>query len=336
MAAQLFKRLKPALKIVISLALLAYTIHLVDWRKGLALVPQANIYLMVLAVALLTLERVVSVFKWLLLLRAKDAPVSFWRLFIINYVGGFWGLILPSSVSADIVRGYYLSRTAAGLSLTVTSMLVDRIIAGLALVSLAGVGAWLAGDQFGLVHHRVVIVAGVAACALAVTLLFRPASLRRIDRHIIQRLTRWNLNRHIRNWVVSCLEYRRYPGLLLLSYLLSILVQIIRVLIFYTVALGFNVHAPLFYYLIFIPLIMVLIMLPVSFNGIGIREGSFVAFFAMVGVSSADAFVVSFTVSLLTTLTTAVGGLIYLCDKGGDDGAASTNRQPVFRPDQEA
>jgi len=66
----------------------------------------------------------------------------------------------------------------------------------------------------------------------------------------------------------------------------------------------------------FIPLIMVLIMLPVSFNGIGIREGSFVAFFAMVGVSSADAFVVSFTVSLLMTLTTAFGGLIYLFDKG--------------------
>ncbi|MBU4198698.1 MAG: flippase-like domain-containing protein [Verrucomicrobia bacterium] len=318
-----FSHIKPVIKIVISLLLLGYTMYLVDWRSGLDLVPRANIGLMLLAVFLLTLERVVSVFKWLLLLRAKGSDVSFWRLFIINYVGGFWGLILPSSVSADIVRGYYLAKTTAGLALTVTSMLVDRVIAGLALVTLAAVSVWLAGDRFGFVHHRAVVVLGVAACVLAVFLLFRPSSLRWINQQIVQRITHWiamryewNLNRHIHAWVQSCLEYRRYPGLLVLSFLSSILVQIIRVLIFYTVALGFNVHAPLLYYLMFIPLIMVLIMLPVSFNGIGIREGSFVAFFAMVGVSSADAFVVSFTVSLLTTLTTAVGGLIYLFDKG--------------------
>jgi uncharacterized protein (TIRG00374 family) len=320
-----FARIKPLIKIVISLGLLAYTMHLVDWRNGLALVPRANIALMILAVVFLTLERVVSVVKWLLLLRVKEPSISFWRLFIINYVGGFWGLILPSSVSADIVRGYYLSRTAAGLAVTVTSMLVDRIMAGLALVSLAGVGAWLAGDKFGFVHHRAVIAVGVVVCALAVCWLFRPASLRWIDRRIVQHITRWNLNKHIRGWVVSCLEYRSHPGLLVLSFLLSVLVQVIRVLIFYTVAVGFNVHAPALYYFMFIPLIMVLIMLPISFNGIGIREGAFVAFFAMVGVGSADAFVVSFSVSLLTTLTTAVGGIIYLFDKGSSAPAAAAS-----------
>lgn len=316
MAAQLFTRLKTALKIVVSLGLLAYLLRLVEWRQALALAPKADIFLLILAVALLTLERVVSVFKWLLLLRAKQANVSFGRLFIINYVGGFWGLILPSSVSADIVRGYYLSRTAAGLSLTVTSMVVDRVIAGVALVSLACAGAWLAGDRFGWVHHRAAIVVGLAAGAAAVFLLFRPAFLGWLDRRIVRRLTYWSLDRRIRDWAASCLEYRRQPGLLAASYLCSILVQVIRVLIFYTVALAFDVHAPLLYYLLFIPLIMVLIMLPISFNGIGIREGSFVAFFAMVGVNSADAFVVSFAVSLLTTLTTAVGGLIYLLDHG--------------------
>lgn len=317
------QRIKPLLKIAISLALLAYTLHLVDWRGGLQLVPRANPALLVLAVALLTLERVVSVAKWLLLLRVKEAAVSFWRLFIINYVGGFWGLILPSSVSADIVRGYYLARTPAGLSLTVASMLVDRMLAGLALVTMAGISAWLAGDRFGFVHHRVWIAAGIAACALAAALLFQPASLRWIDQRIFQHLSRWlatrrawDLSQRLRAWIVSCLEYRRYPGRLILAFLLSVLVQVIRVLIFYTVAEGFGVRAPALYYFLFIPLIMVLIMLPVSFNGIGIREGSFVAFFAMVGVSSADAFVVSFTVSLLTTLTTALGGLIYLLDKG--------------------
>ena len=318
-----FTRIKPIIRMVISLLLLAYTMHLVDWRRGLALVPRADLSLMILTVILLTLERVVSVCKWLLLLRARGSTVSFWRLLIINYVGGFWGLILPSSVSADIMRGYYLARTPAGLSLTVTSMLVDRIMGGLALVALAGTGAWLVGDRFGFVHHRAIMVIGIVVCVLAGVLLLRPSSLRWINQHIVQRITRWlatrhawNLNQHIQAGIQSCLEYRRYPGLLVLSFLLSLLMQGIRILVFYTVAVGFNVYAPVLYYFMFIPLIMVLIMLPISFNGIGIREGSFVGFFALVGVSSADAFVVAFTVSLLTTLTTAMGGLIYMVDNG--------------------
>lgn len=318
-----FTRIKPVIRIIISLLLLAYTMYLVDWRRGLALVPRADLALMILAVIFLTLERLVSVFKWLLLLRARGSTISFWRLLIINYIGGFWGLVLPSSVSADIVRGYYLARTPAGLALTVTSMLVDRIMGGLALVVLAVTGAWLVGDRFGFVHHRAMIVIGIAVGALAAVLLFRPAALRWIDQRIVQRITRWlatrhewNLNQHIHAGIQSCLEYRRYPGLLVLSFLLSLLMQGIRILVFYTVAVGFNVYAPMLYYFMFIPLIMVLIMLPISFSGIGIREVSFVGFFALVGVSSADAFVVSFTVSLLTTLTTALGGIIYMADKG--------------------
>ncbi len=315
---------KPALKIAVSLGLLAWLLCLVDWRQVLALAPRANPGLMLLAVALLTLERVVSVAKWLLLLRARETSVSFGRLFIINYVGGFWGLVLPSSVSADIVRGYYLARTAAGLGNTVSSMLADRILSGLALVCLAGAGAWLAGDRFGLVHHRAAMLGLLALAAAAAALLFRPEFLRRLDagcRRLAPRRLERQLGR-LRDWAASCLEYRRQPARLALAFALSLLMQGLRVLVFYATAAGFGVQAPLAYYFLFIPLITVLIMLPFSFGGIGIREGSFVAFFAVVGVPAADAFTVSFAVSILTTLTSAVGGLIYLCDRGVPAGPA--------------
>jgi hypothetical protein len=82
------------------------------------------------------------------------------------------------------------------------------------------------------------------------------------------------------------------------------------------------------YYFIFVPLIMLLIMLPVSFNGFGVREGSFVVFFARVGVPSSQAFIISFVVSVLTTLMTAVGGVVYMFDKSAaapEDGRRMTD-----------
>jgi len=308
--------LKQSFKIIISLLLLLWLARSVDWRHCLQLARQADPWMMVLAVVLLTAERVLSVVKWRLFLTVRNANVSFWRLFVINYVGGFWGLVLPSSVSADIVRGYYLSRATSDLSLTISSMAVDRTISGLALVLLGCLGGWYAGYCAGLeyMHHLIPLIAIVTF--LGVALLFQKHFLRMIDRRIIRRFSAWKIAHTLRKWIIACLEYKRYPKMLGWAFLLSLAVQVVRVLVFYVVALGFDIHAPIVYYFVFIPLIMVLIMLPVSLNGIGVREVSFVGFFtAIAGMTKNEAFIIPFAVSILTTLTTAVGGVIYMFDK---------------------
>lgn len=307
--------IKQAIKVAVSLFLLSWLLATIDWRGCMPIIARADWVMMLLAVVLLTMERVLSVAKWLLFLKIKGSSVSFWRLFIINYIGGFWGLVLPSSVSADIVRGYYLSRVTADLKLTVTSMAADRFISGVSLVCVAFVGGWYAGCKPGLEHLRLVTVILGAVTAAVLAILFNSAFLRWFDRKILARLNMWRFVQIARQWMASCLEYRQYPTLLIKSFGLSIAVQAMRVFIFYVVSLGFGLHAPLVYFVVFVPLIMVLIMLPVSLNGIGVREVSFVGFFAMAGLPEIGAFVVSFTVSILTTLTTALGGIIYMFDR---------------------
>jgi len=315
-------RIKQLLKVTLSLALLAYLIRLIDWRNSLQLALQADFMMMIIAVALLTLERVLSVVKWRLFLTVKGSKITFWRLFIINYVGGFWGLILPSSVSADIVRGFYLSKATSDLNLTVISMAADRFISGISLVCIACLGGWYAGYRPGFqrLHSLILMIAIITAAAVA--LLFHHGFLRWLDGRVIKKFIDWKIVQLTRKWLVSCLEYQKYPGLLALAFLLSLSVQVVRVLVFYVVALGFNLHAPMIYYFVFIPLIMVLIMLPVSINGIGVREVSFVGFFSLAGMPESGAFAISFAVSVLTTLTTAVGGIIYMLDKGPSGQAA--------------
>lgn len=307
--------IKQLLKFGVSLLLLFFTLRLIDWRGSLELAGRANPGLLAVAVGLLLAERILSVSKWLLLLRAKGSPITFWRLLVINYIGGFWGLVLPSSVSADIVRGYYLSKSTANVSLAVTSMVIDRLMGALSLVCLGCVSAWMVGDTFGLANARL-IVAGVAGgSVLAIALLFNNDLMHWVDRRIIQRVADRKIIHQVRRWIVACLQYRQYPRTLVASFLLTGFVQMLRVLVFYAVAVSFGVHVSVTYYFIFVPLIMLLIMLPVSFNGFGVREGSFVVFFARVGVPSSEAFIISFVVSVLTTLMTAVGGVIYMFDK---------------------
>ena len=320
--------IKQLLKFGVSLLLLFFTLRLIDWRGSLELAGRANPLLMAVAVGLLLAERILSVSKWLLLLRAKGSRITFWRLLVINYIGGFWGLVLPSSVSADIVRGYYLAKSTANVSLAVTSMLVDRLMGALSLVLLGCISAWMVGDTFGLVHARLFAASVAVACALGIALMFYDGFIRWVDRLIVQRAAGWKVIRPVHQWIASCFEYRQYPNTLVASFLLTVFVQMLRVLIFYAVAVSFGIRVPVTYYFIFVPLIMLLIMLPVSINGIGVREGSFVVFFARVGVPSSEAFIISFAVSVLTTLMTAVGGIIYMFDKSAIKPMAVNPEQP--------
>ena len=307
--------IKQLLKFGVSLALLFFILRLIDWRGSLELAGRANLGIMAMAAGLLLAERILSVTKWLLLLRAKGSRITFWRLLVINYIGGFWGLVLPSSISADIVRGYYLAKSTANVSLAVTSMLVDRLMGALSLVILVCISAWMVGDTFGLAHARLIAAGVVVACALGIALLFHDGFISWVDRVIIQRASGWKAMRPVRQWLASCFEYRQYPNTLVASFLLTVFVQMLRVMVFYVVAVSFGIRVPVTYYFIFVPLIMFLIMLPVSINGIGVREGSFVAFFALMGIPSSEAFIISFSVSVLTTLMTALGGIIYMFNK---------------------
>ncbi len=306
-------------KIAVSLLLLVSILRLIDWRESLALVRGANPARLAAgagaAVGLLLAERALSVAKWLLLLRARGARITFWRLLVINFIGGFWGLVLPSSISADIIRGVYLSKSTANVSLSVTSMLVDRLMGAVSLVVLGCASAWMVGDACGLAHVRLITAALAAGSLLGLALLFHRGFIAWVDRQTLARMAGRRFIRPVRQWLASCFEFRRYPGVLAASLVLTLLVQMLRVLVFYAVAAGFGVAAPALAYFIIVPLIMLLIMLPISVNGIGVREGSFVAFFRLMGVPPAESFAISFGVSVLTTLITALGGIFYMADR---------------------
>ncbi len=307
--------LKFIIKLILSITALAYIIiYLLDWKEAIKIAKDANLIILFSIVILLTLERIVGVFKWWLLLVIKKCQISFWRLFVINYVGGFWGLILPSSVSSDLIRGYYLAKHIKSISLTVATMALDRFVAVFALIVLGCLSAIIIGNTFFPYTRQIAIFILI----ISVLLTSLAASRRMVNKILFAAPQNWQEKKwysHLRSLATTILEYKQHPSILIVSLVSSFILQAIRVVIFYVAALAFGVDISLLYYFIFVPFILCLMMLPISFNGIGLREGSFVAFFALLGMERHTGFVISFAVSLITTITTAVGGIIYLFDK---------------------
>jgi len=91
----------------------------------------------------------------------------------------------------------------------------------------------------------------------------------------------------------------------------SIGVQILRIIQAYCLGRALAIDLPLVAYFTFIPLILLVMLLPVSINGIGPSQVAFVWFFGRVGVPDAQAFALSVLFVALGIVGNLPGGFLY-------------------------
>ena len=79
----------------------------------------------------------------------------------------------------------------------------------------------------------------------------------------------------------------------------------------YLVARAIGVTISVWYFVLFVPIVSVVLMLPVSMSGLGVREGAYVYLFGQAGVSTAQALTMSLLIYALRVVAGLVGGLLY-------------------------
>jgi uncharacterized protein (TIRG00374 family) len=273
------------------------------------------------AVALVLLDRALMAYRWLVLLRAIAAerrpPLgSVLRVF---FVSTFVGSFLPS-VGGDLVRAYGLSRHNVDAAESAASVLMDRVL-GIASILLAGFGGLvLAGARF--VDAAVVITlgAGLLVCAIAALVVFtdRAASMARA-------VTAWlplaRVQRLAAALVDATRRYADHRGALGSVLVGSLLVQILRIVQAYCLGRALGIVAPAAVYFAFVPLILLIMLLPITVNGLGTSQVAFVWFFGQAGVPEAPAFALSILFVALGVVGNLPGALLSVTpDRSGRSG----------------
>ena len=266
------------------------------------------------SVLLVLLDRVLMAYRWLALLRPvlrppAPSPRAIIRVF---FVTGYLGFFLPG-IGGDAVRTYALNRLAVPVSDAFASVFVDRLLSIIAMVLLAILGVIVSRD---LMQDRGIVI-GLAAmivlCTGGMLLVFSPfvgnVSL------AIARWLHWSpLERIADAAVTGVSQYARYHGVLALVFAGSIVVQVLRVLQAVCLGYALALTVPVGVYFAFIPVILIVMVLPISVNGIGTGQVAFVALFTRAGVSAADAFTLSVLYIALGLVGSLPGGVLYLFD----------------------
>jgi uncharacterized protein (TIRG00374 family) len=304
------------LKTAVSISLLLFIILNINWSEVAANLKTANYFFLSITVLLFFIERSEITYKWHLLIRVRGIMISFARLFVINLIGSFWGLFIPSSLGTDVARGYYLVKDSAEKSVSVSSVFVDRILGIFSIFLLALISVTFAGDLLSKYNIKFYVYL-FSAVLLIVFYLFQKEETANFLGKILIKIKYKKFGDMFIKLHKSILEYKKYPRTLLLSFLLTVMAHASRVIIFYFIALSFNISVPLVYFFLFVPILTLVLMVPISIGGLGVGEGAFVAFFSLAGVSLSNCVTIAFTNSILNTLFTLSGGVLYLFYSNG-------------------
>jgi len=312
-APQLPARLSRLLpRLVVAAGLTAYILWRSHPRAVLAAAAGADWRPMAVAVLLVLVDRTLMAYRWIVLLctvdRARRPPLG--ALMRIFFVSTFVGTFLPASIGSDAVRAFSLARKNVSGGDAVASVFMDRILGVASLLLMGLVGLPLVR---GTAASRPIVFALAVAGGLCLATLLLVFSRRagRAAASVLERLPLTAVRQVGHRVLESIRKYSAYPRQLVNVLLCSIAVQALRIVQAYYLGRGLGIEAPLATYFAFVPLILMVMLLPVTFNGIGTSQAAFVWFFARAGVDAAPAFALSVLFVALGIVGNLPGGLLY-------------------------
>jgi hypothetical protein len=245
------------------------------------------------AVGLFLLAQIASAVRW----RLFAQPLGFhspWRDFINFYfVGMFFNLLLPTSVGGDVVRAWYLDGGSGRRLASFLSVFVDRFSGLLVLLGLACVADMFCPITLPFwIGVSVWVTAGCAVLGLVSLALARRAERTTLEAgpgHSALPAPRSPLRSLTVSISHSLTLFLGRPRLLLTTTSLSLLVQGVNVVLVWLLGTAIGAPVPASYYGIVVPMVTLLTLLPVSLNGMGVREGGMVLFLAPLGIPSSTA-----------------------------------------------
>ncbi len=283
-------------KLLVSAALLSYLLTLIDLETLLSRFTSIKWGFLALAVVMLLSQISLSSLKWQLILKSDAVEFSYFFLLRTYLIGNFFSLFLPSSFGGDIYRVITIKNRSASLIKSTSSVLFDRLTGLLALISIAAF-SYLALPKS---SHKILVlvcyIASLSCFALAASETF----YKKLD------LARSRFLSKAAHMLRSFGTYGRDKKLILMALSISFVFQFSVVVIIKLYCMALDIDMLFSYLLVIVPLILLTEMLPISINGIGVRDSAFVFFFVWLGYSSEE----GFAVALLLLVTRYSFGLI--------------------------
>lgn len=303
--------LKLAVGLLIVVLLLIFKVNLA--KVGEAFV-QSHPGWILLAGALHIIGLLISAYRWQLLLRVSDVTAPIKGLIVSYLIGGFFNNFLPTRVGGDVYRVIDSKRYSGSLLRPFAVIIVERLtgIYGLILIGIAALAFY---PRFHEVRGLATALFILALAGFIFTIVFYGSNrfsqwLKAVTARFPAKISTKLLAMFEAFW-----HFSRSKKIVFYAFLLGILLQFNVILYYFFIARGLDMPLKLLEASIVVPILICIQLLPLTPNGIGVREFSYIYLLKPFGVTEAQAVAFSFWDYILTFAYGLVGGILYLTRK---------------------
>lgn len=301
------KNLQLAVKGAATIALLWLSLRHLDMAQIRQQLANGSLSLLALAVVMMAATLWLIAVRWQIVLNAMGSQLGVARLTGHNFVGFFFSQAVPSAVGEGI-RVWLIYRDGATPVQAISSVIIERLAALCVFVLFASIGLPTILRAMGMPELiwpvELAIYGGVIIGVCAIRIISKNAWLRtfKLGRRLVQlAVDAWNL--------VS------RPQALVGFLLCTLCVQFLSCMAVWVVskAIGFKISVGAI--LTVMPSVFVLLGLPISIAGWGLREGAMGLGLGLLGVATSDAIATSIIFGLVNLIVGLIGGGVWLLRK---------------------
>jgi len=293
------------LKVLVSLGLITFLISQVDFSKIINILKNVDIAMIFYSLFFLTIQVFIATTRWKYVLTCQKIAIDYKNTLQILWSGLFFNQAMPSSVGGDVVRGYYLKKQGITLGRATLGVLIDRLfgMVGLVLLVLASLPLLFQLVDNPIARTGVLLIAfGISFTLL---LVFFTDKLLGNFSHLKLIRGFYSLSQDGRHCISE-----RYNGFIIL--LISILIHLISVLAVMILSAGLGLDIEWGGFLLMVPLVGLMMVVPISIAGWGVREGVMVVGFGYLGVTPESSLALSILYGLSMLAVALPGGIIWM------------------------
>lgn len=299
------------LRIIITIFLLYIIFKKINFSNTVKIVQSSNIFYFMLSAILVFFFNLFSVYRWRFSLYQNSVYIKYSTLLRFHLISIFAQNFLPASIGGDVVKSILAFRGNPKIRVA-SSILISRISGIFALGILVNFSLFFLSENGGIIYKLKWVSLSVFFMFI---LLYIVIFNRKIQELVIKIYNSINIKKlkklEINVFFEKINSYRKIKILTFLI-LFSFIIQIFPILSNYF--LFYSIHSPLniSYFFVYTPLITFISILPISLNGLGIREGLYYYFFR--NLVSSDNIIFAFILLslLIRMIFTLIGGLLLI------------------------
>jgi uncharacterized protein (TIRG00374 family) len=287
-----------------------YVVGKMDFAQIGGTLKGINIYWFFLYIAVSLVSLLLYVFRWQIVNRIIGVETNYKELFKIYLISAFFSNFLPGSLGGDIYRGYVLSKRSNSVSKSLISIFFERGI-GLYMMFFIGmcISLFYLDELPMYIFYFFFTVVAIISSGIALALRFK--LLEALKKVRFLKIFHPFFDNMI-DFIKIVKESKRETFLIIITTIIYQFVQTgITIFLYYAI----GITPDFFKMLSLCFLVFILVNIPISINGIGLREALFMQFSFTIGVLPEKNVIISIMIYLANLVVGFIGLAIYIRKK---------------------